>query len=1081
LSSLEIGLLADFRLSWHGHAVASFGSPRTQSLLAYLILNRDAAQGRQKLSFLFWPDSDESQARTNLRRELHHLRRALPAADQYLRIDNRSVQWLPEASFGLDVSAFEAAADEAERLEDEDESLLEAAQAAARLYSGPLLPSCYDEWLTEERARLQRRAEALLERLTRVLEGRRMYAAAIPHAQRLLELDPLREASSLRLMRLQALAGERTAALATYRRCAAVLEREFGVGPGAAIEALHASLSTAADPQTARVAEARPELIGRVGEWESLLRAWQGAAAGEAGFALISGDPGIGKTRLAEALLDWAARQGVTHARTRSYAAEGRLAFAPVSDWLRSEPFGPALARLEPVWLTEVFRLLPELAGEHPDLARPAPLTESWQRQHLFEALARVTVAVPQPILVFIDDLQWCDSDTLEWLHYLLRFDPSARLLVVGTVRSEELDDNRQLRAFLLELRKKDRLTEIELGPLDSSDSAKLAAQVAGKELSLPDREALFTDTEGHPLVIVEATRARMSATSSPIGRDGGRHLPPRVQAVIASRLAQLSDDARDVVQLAATLGRAFGFAVLARASDKTEEALISALDELWQRHIIREPTNSRVATEHGAPDQSYDFSHDLLREVAYGEVSPIKRRSLHARVAAALESVHAASLDAVSARLAAHFYQAGQLLRAIEYYQRAAEVALAISASEESIRLWRRALSALAEQPTSEERDRQELALQYSLSAPLTAMRGYPSGELEKVLTRVRALGESLGQPEPVAQSLAGLLAVHFVRGDIRQALKLGDVALSRAASDTSPLAENHLMVGGALVSSGDLERGNDHFEMALASYDPAGERRAIFGSDPDVFARAWQATALWLQGYPERSQQRSQEALERAAALDHPYSMAVANAYAALAYQLRRDVDRSRIYAQEAKDLCAHYGFIYYGDWGAVILGWAESRIDPEGEGVAQIRRGLANLRSLGAESRRPYYLSLLAEAHLAADQGGAAQAILDAALSTAIQNSDLWWSAELHRLQGTSSAPHLSEAHFARALVVARQQGNKALELRAALSMGRLWRSQGRQADAESCVAEVFAWFTEGFESWDLREAKAFLDGV
>lgn len=1078
MRSLEIKLLGDFRLSYGGELLAAV-TPRMQALLAYLILHQDAPQSRQQLAYVFWPDSEESQARTNLRRELHHLRKELPAADRFLRVDAKTVQWRPDTPFSLDVRDFETAAGQVAATIEDKTLLCEAAAAAARLYGGTLLPALYDDWLIPERERLQEMAVSVLEQLTDALETQRKYAAALPYAQRLLELEPLHEANYQRLMRLQALRGDRTAALQTYHRCVALLEQELAVTPSAATEALYRRLRETANWQPSQPEPTDTSLIGRLPEWETLLTAWHSATQRGVAFAAIVGEAGIGKTKLAEALLGWAQRQGVVSARARSYAAEGRLAYAPVRDWLRSEAFKPTLAGLESIWLSEVSRLLPELLSTHPNLPRPEPLTESWQRQRLFEALARTTLAAPQPILLFIDDLQWCDLDTLEWLHYLLRFDANARLLIMGTIRSEELDDNPPLRTLLLELRKQGWLTELELGPLDSAESAELAARVTGSGLNPEQQSNLFAKTEGHPLFVVESARAGLSIATSPENGDSPRQLPPRVQAVIALRLAQLSSEARELVQLAATMGRNFSFAVLEQASDVTEETLINALDELWQRHIVREQTKGSAEAGPGTPSQDFDFSHDLLREVAYAEVSPIKRRLLHGRVARALEHVYANSLDGISARLAAHFEQAGQPLKAIAFYERAADVARELSASEEEIRLLRRALSLLAEQAPSAERDQQELTLQYALSAPLNAVKGYPSVELEEALRRVRSLGETLGQTGPVAQSLAGLLGVYFVRGDIRRALEFGEAALVLAEQETSLLAENHLMVGGALVSLGKLNRGHDHFEKALARHHPTHKHRAIFGSEPDVFARAWQAYALWLRGYPDRARQRSQEALARANTLQHPYSLVVANAYAAISYQLQGDIASSQSHAQTASKLCDRYGFAYYGDWGTIISGWVTSQQGFYDQGIAEIRRGLASLRAIGAESRRPYYLSLLADAHLNAGQLENAQAILDAALSTATQNYDLWWSPELHRLKGISSAPALSEAHFKRALDIARQQESKSLELRAAVSLGRLWQSQDKRDEAKELVEGVYSWFTEGFDTPDLQAAKVFLE--
>ncbi len=306
-------------------------------------------------------------------------------------------------------------------------------------------------------------------------------------------------------MRLRALSGDRAGALRVYHTCATTLQRELGVEPSPATQrAYEQVLQVEAGPEPERrMGPSVSPLVGRKDEWVQLQTAWRRSARGPR-FALLLGEAGIGKTRLVEELLHWAERQGIECAYARCYAAEGELAYAPVTALLRARPLPP----LDDVWLSEVARLLPEVLSERPGLPEPRPMTERWQRQRLFEALARAALGDGQPLLLVIDDLHWCDRETLDWLHYLLRFDPGARLLVVGTCRPEELDEDCPFAKTLPVLHRDVRLTEIKLGPLDGQETATLAANVAGKELEPAAAVNLYRETEGNPLFVVETVRA---------------------------------------------------------------------------------------------------------------------------------------------------------------------------------------------------------------------------------------------------------------------------------------------------------------------------------------------------------------------------------------------------------------------------------------------------------------------------------------------------------------------------------------------------------------------------------------------
>ncbi|MGD8998618.1 MAG: BTAD domain-containing putative transcriptional regulator, partial [Anaerolineae bacterium] len=452
--ALHVKLLGDFRLVYGDEPVTGIDTPRLQSLLTYLLLHRDAPQSRHRLAFLFWPDSPEAQALTNLRNLLHRLRNELPNADRFLHVERNTLQWRSMAPFEVDIARFERALDRADEAlrgglngaRSDGAAARAALEQAVALYEGDLLPSCYQDWIVPERERLRQAFQRALVSLVRLLEDEQDYDAAIRYAQQLLRQDPLRETSYRHLMRLRALVGDRAGALRTYHKCATVLERELGVQPSPDTREMYERLLALEEAPTLptrppRRMAAVSSLVGRQEAWAQLRRAWRMASAGGPHLVLISGEAGIGKTRLAEELVQWARRQGIAAAASRCYASEGELAYAPVAAWLRALPLPP----MDQIWLSEIARILPELVLEQPDLSPPGPLTESWQRRRFFEALARSVLGGKQPLLLLIDALQWCDRATFEWLHYLLRFDPRPQLLVVGAYRPEGIGEGHPL------------------------------------------------------------------------------------------------------------------------------------------------------------------------------------------------------------------------------------------------------------------------------------------------------------------------------------------------------------------------------------------------------------------------------------------------------------------------------------------------------------------------------------------------------------------------------------------------------------------------------------------------------------
>ncbi len=1094
---LHIQLLGDFHLAYDDRPLNTVNQARVQSLLAYLLLRRHAPQARHHLAFTFWPDDDETNARNNLRKMLHQLRHALPDDAQFLATDANSVQWLPSTPWRLDVAEFEAAIVHAKGLAHgpDLEATCQALQMALDLYKGDLLPSCYDDWIGPERERLRQAAAKVCQHLIYLREERREYPAALDIARRLLQLDPLNEAPYASLMRLHALNNDRVAALRVYHDCVTILQRELEVEPGEEVQAAYKSLLhlgsglAAAAPQPPALASAIP-LIGRQGEWARVRDIWQQSARGQPSFVLITGEAGIGKTRLAEELLTWAVRQGVTGARTRAYEAEGRLSYAPIIEWLRSPALAPALARLEKIWLGEIARLLPELHALHSDLPAAAPLTEHWQRQRFFEALARGVLAIQTPLLLLIDDLQWCDQETLEWLRFLLRFDPKARLLVVGTARSEELNASPALLALTRALQGAGQLHEIALAPLDAAEVANLAGRIGQRELDVTETMHLFRETEGVPLFVVEMMRAGLHAETkqpepwrefSPAAQRAHSPfvLPPKLYAVVAGRLDQLSSTARDLAGVAATIGRAFMLDVLARASGRDEETVVYALEELWLRRIIREQGVN-----------AYYFSHDKLRDVAYSEISPMQQRRLHRRIAEALEEIHAADLDPVSAQIAAQYERAGVLLPAVRYYQRAGAGAQRVYANVEAISLYYKGCALLAALPNHPAHAELELGLQVALVVPLATNAGYGSPDLMAACQRALSLATDLGRaPDP---SVLRALAIGSVgRVSFIEAQALGAQLLALAGHEQDPIlfTEAYYVLGVTSFFQGEFRRARSELEQAVVHYDLANSpvHIARYAQDPKVVCLCRLALVLWYLGYPDQAARTSAAALAFARELGHPFSLVYCLYWNAMLHQHCGQIDAMLQSAEAAISLSSAHQLGTFVHWSTSLQGWALAERGDTAVGLMQLRTSIALARESGAQNLHVFNLLLLAEHSGKIGDCEQSLALLDEVLASIEATGAYWCKADAYRHKGELLRRHHDapahggavEAVLRQALALAQEQQAKALELRAAMSLARLWQSAGRSDEARQLLAPIYAWFTEGFHTADLQQARILLE--
>jgi predicted ATPase len=915
--------------------------------------------------------------------------------------------------------------------------------------------------------------------------------AAIRSAQRLLALDPLSEDLSRRLMRLFALNNDRASALHVYHTCVTTLQREMGVEPDPATREVYERLmqheTLTIQPIVHQPLPAAAQvLIGREREWEQLHDAWQRVSDEGPHFVLVTGEAGIGKSRLTEEFLQWVSQQGVVTAKTRSYAAEGQLSLAPVTEWLRSEGLRAPFRQLEQVWLTEVARILPELLTEQPALPHYESVTEYGQRQRFFEALARAILAAPQPLLLLLDDLQWCDQETLAWLHFLLRFDPSARLLVIGCAREEELPAHHPLRTLLLHLRNAMSVTEIPLEPLDAAETTKLASRVAKRELDLDEGLRLFHETGGYPLFVVEMVRAGLGRVPTSLQDRGGSHrqvppgdgrtLPPRVHAVLVGRLLQLSVSAHAFVELAATIGREFTLDLLISVSNTDIDSAVRALDELWHKRIVR---------EQGA--NSYDFTHDRLREVAYAEISAPQRRLLHRRVAQALEVLYAEDLDAVSGQIASHYERAGMIEQALPFYQRAAAVAQRVYANEDAISLLSHSLELLELLSAGTKRDKQELGLQLVLAALYRVTKGWATPELEHVLNRALALCDMVGDDAQRVQTLYGLQSVYVVQAKLERVQIVSDEVhtLYQRSFGTVPPLLAGMMLAGARLHLGRIAEASSQFAEIIATNDPDQILQILEsqGWNCAIQSRAWQAHALWCLGYPQQAQERGLDAVKMVQDLDQPFNQALASAYLALLQQLCADETVAREHAEQTLALASRYEASYYRSWATILVSYALASERPNEEHIERLRGAITAFKASGARLRLPYYLSLLAQVCEKAERAEEGLACIDEALAEARTHNERWWDAELHRLRGElllmqgADASDV-EAALLRAIEIARSQQARSLELRATMSLARLWIAQNRSEDARRQLSDLYAWFTEGFETPDLQAAQLLL---
>ena len=992
-------------------------SARTLALVTYLVLHAGTPQPRQRIAELFWPESTDAQALTNLRRELHALRHVL-GTEPCLVVTGRDLCW--QDTPGVRVDAREFALEHARALAaDRPRTVVQHAEAALAEYRGDLLPGNAEDWLLAARDELQEQAVELCALICATYIAAGEPARALDAARRRIRLQPLEETGYRVLIGLLADLGDRAGAVSTYHRCASVLERELGVTPGEATRAaLRRVLAQPHRPRaagvgapgdTVRDGPAGTGLVGRDAQFAAVGDAWRRAAAGGPRVLVVSGVAGVGKTRLLTELTGVAGRGGAVVAASRCFDASGRLALAPVAEWLRSPDVQPATAGLGPLWRVEVERLVSVTGGAGAEpLPAERPVGDGWHRHRFFDGLARGLLATHRPTLLILDDLQWCDPETLAFVGFLAGLSTDTPVLVAGSVRSDFPDPAGELTEWMSRLRTAGMLTEVAVQPLELDDTARLAEALAGRPFPARERELLQTATAGFPLHIVEAVRAVAGRGDAPLPAGD-------LAGVLRSRLDQSGSAAREIAELAAAVRRDFTLDLLVEAGELDADTVVQAIDELWCQRIL---------TEHG---ERYDFSHEALRDAAYERVSPARRWLLHRRLAHALELMHAADTGPVAAQLAEQYALGGRPDRALPHYRRAAAMASGVFAHAEAIRLLSEALAIARAMPTGHEADALQLDLLEDIAAPINERRGYSSPELEAVMRQSLALAESLGRTSSTVNALVGLCTSLFVQGRMREAHEAATraLALTRAGSDLADVA--HFAYGCSAFGLGMPAESVRHCELA------AGGRKGVsltVGSRPEVHGQALAAHGHWLLGHDDEARSAAAGALATARRIRNPYNLAIGLAYAAMTHQLLDERAELAPTVAELRSLCERHGFSYYNEWGLVLDGWC--RGGPGGIELA--RRGIGHLRADGSFARMPYWLALLADLLAGSGERAAARSTLDAAIADARARSDVWWLPEVQRLRAAHDTdPAKAAARLLQGATTAAGHGSTALERR------------------------------------------------
>jgi len=819
-----------------------------------------------------------------------------------------------------------------------------------------------------------------------------------------------------------------------------------------------------------------------------LMRRWERARQGDGQLALIVGEPGLGKSRLIEEFhtrlretphtwVEWSCSQLLQNTPLHPITEWGRQRFggADVSAEQRLADLESSLAqvKLDPAENVSLLARLLDipLSAEHATTLPPEEL-----RRRQLAALTNWVMAGAraQPVVLALEDLHWADPSTLDFLRGIAERGALAPLFFLTTARPE----------FRPSWGTRSHHSTISLSPLDRQQVRHMVGELAARHALPKDViEGVTERTGGVPLFVEEVTRLLLER-----GEQGGiQAIPPTLQQSLTARLDRLGS-AREVAQIGAVVGRDFSYALLHAAAGMDDIPLRAALERLAEADIL--------LVQGLPPESEYRFKHALIQDAAYENLLKSRRQTLHRRIAETLRDHVAAIAAAEPELLAHHFTQAGLTEAAIEWWRKAGQWSLDRSALVEAAEQFSRALSQIASLPATPALRRDQINLQVALITPLIHVKGYAAPETKTALEQARllieqaqALGETPEDPLLLFSVLFGIWAVHRVafNGGAMRELATQYLALAQKQRAVAPVMNGHRVVGVSLVLTGDIAEGRAHLDKAIALYDPDEHRSLapLFATDFAVSILCYRSIALWLLGYPVAAPADTNRALADAHATGQAANLMFALHHAALMNIQVGDYPSARAVADELTSLADEKDALFWKACGILLRGYLLTFTGNASEAVREITTGLTASRSTGATLWEPLLLAYLARSHAELNQCDDALRCISEAITMAETSKEWWCEAEVKRIAGEialKSPEHdvaKAQICFERALAIARKQQSKSWELRAAMSMARLWRDQGKREEARDLLAPVYGWFTEGFDTLDLKEAKALLD--
>ncbi|AOJ40392.1 ATP synthase subunit beta [Burkholderia lata] len=845
--------------------------------------------------------------------------------------------------------------------------------------------------------------------------------------------------------------------------------------------------------------------VGRETEMEHLNRARETVSAGQGRVVGVAGEAGVGKSRLFHEFKE-RSRRGALVLETFSVSHGKAYSNLPLIELLknyfqittqdderrcREKVIGKALAleRSFEDLVPYVLYLLGIGEGE-PVLVEMDPQI---RRERTFDAIRQLLARESrnQPVHLLFEDLQWLDRETEAFLTGLIDHVPDARILLLVNYRPE----------YQPAWARAAHCSTLRLEPLGPADAQGLLAALLGEDRTLvPLKQRILEKTEGNPFFMEEVVQTLVEERSL-LGDPGHYrvvetpatlHIPTTVQGVLAARIDRLPVDEKELLQALAVIGHEFPFSLIRRICGEAP-----ARDDELRRLLAHLEAAEFIYECPAFPEVNYSFKHALTQEVAGRSLLTERRTTLHERTAQAIELLFPTRIADYCSELAHHYSQSGNIPKAVEYLHRAAQQALRHAAHHDAMNHLESALALLKCLPDTPVRAHWELTLLLSLGPVLMDVRGYGANEVGPIYRRALALCEHTGDASQRFATQLGLRMHHVVRGEYALAIELGMQMLSTArdANDSGFLTEAHSALGSCLFLQGDFDAARTQMERALALYDPEQHQAHVFahGVDPGIRALSFLVLILWIQGYPDQALKRSAEALALARNFSYGPSLAFSLTYTAHLHQLRREPMLAAERAEAVIAVSTEHGLPYWLAWGTLLRGWATSAQGNLPDGIAQMRLGLDAQRAAGGEDQRPYSLALLADSYWRAGDRKAALDMLEEAMAVVEQSGEHCYEAELFRLTGLylaggadqeDTAPECVDAAidcFHRAIARARRQGARALELRAASDFARLLQRQGKTGEATQVLREVYTWFTEGFDTRDLQEAKALLDAL